>query len=376
MSDLYNFRVKHLWVFSIGVFILMLSACNSEEMISIRQKSVFRTSEKRAIKSYLRYINELRTPGFKLSAFQIDEDLPDNPACISMFQNDKNVQFFPATLWQLYALNGKSRWKEYAEEYSRLLIEGKISGSPDDDEIIQGVFMNSFLITGNQQYKTTLLKLLSHHILAEEKSSEPIGNTGIYGDSSFEKLLENQLLLFTTKETGDPVYRRLAIDNSQSIYNLHFQYNRSNELYFGLANWEQPQHFGELEDLSTQDCYRLALCFYAFTVLGNEIEIVRYQDFTENLAVLFTAVFDDVKGESRPQILLQSSVAGKVDLLSRIFVCLAFNNMGSNEENEYEEIAETIFDSVLEELDDEDISAYHNYTFRMYYYLFEYLREV
>ncbi|MCK4923186.1 MAG: hypothetical protein KAS71_19195, partial [Bacteroidales bacterium] len=67
-------------------------------------------------------------------------------------------------------------------------------------------------------------------------------------------------------------------------------------------------------------------------------------------------------------------ITGKVDFMSQALVCLSFQNLKSSLENQYKEMAEIIFESILDDMEKPDISNRHQYSFRMYYYLFEYLK--
>lgn len=365
-------RYKHFSIVYTSIIILIISACNTDVIGDFRFKVQTRNFESQVLRSYFHYINELNLPELKQAAFH--DDNPDffrNTSKKCIFTGDHMLQFFPATLWQVYKLKGKSKWERRAEDVSKLFIEEKISDL-NNEGLLQGVLMNPFLITGNPLYKETLLKILSDHIVSEEIiiSGCVSGDTII---TSTEKLLNNQLLFFASEETGDPVYRYLALQNAERIYNHQFLNNSSNELYYGLANWERIPSLNELKELSQQDYYMLALCFYGFTLIEKETGINRYNDISDKLASVFLAVFENAETENNQINSNTGPLLENIDLMSILFACLAYNNMNFGSTNDYQKSKEGILSYALNGLEQADIADKKIYNFRIFYYLFEYI---
>ena len=63
-----------------------------------------------------------------------------------------------------------------------------------------------------------------------------------------------------------------------------------------------------------------------------------------------------------------------MDNITLAMICLAFNNVKSKVENNYDEISEEIFDQILDSLEETTVQ-YKQQSFRMYYYLFECLKQ-
>jgi hypothetical protein len=180
-----------------------------------------------------------------------------------------------------------------------------------------------------------------------------------------EKLLENEFLFFASQQTGDPYYQELAFEQSDQIYQCHFQSKLSNELFYGLVNWNTPPQIEELEKLDSYDFYCLSLSFYGFAILFNEKGDEKYGSSAVRLARLFTNIFEGDNLKIRENL----------DLTSRSLICLAMSWMSDGSEINYKETSERFFKSILADLDLWPSVEDQQYSFRMYYYLFECLKQ-
>ena len=351
----------------IGIVVLIFSAYNSSPIKSSFKNS-FLSHEKRVLNLYMETINNINTPIFPLSSFESNSKLYLEPIYEQRLQSDSNLQYFPATLWQVYALNGKRKWKDLAENYSTAIYKKSISGKIKNGEIIQNLYLTPFLVNGEKQYYTSLLKIVTAYISDHDKNK----NTPLNSDDSIEKLLESKLLFFTSKETGDPVYFNLALFNAEKVFNFNFQNNKENNFFYGLENWNVTPNYSELIKLSTEDIYDLALSFHGFTIVNNELGIEKYHDLSLKLSEIFKTLFEDFRNDSANE--QNSMIIEKIDPISMALICLALKNIESNDENNNEEISKYIFDLNLVSLEE---ASLHNkqYSFRMYYYMFEYLKQ-
>jgi hypothetical protein len=129
-----------------------------------------------------------------------------------------------------------------------------------------------------------------------------------------------------------------------------------------------------MNKLSEQDLYNLALSFYGFTVLNNERTNEKYHISSLRLAQFFSKLFEEGDKTSKEQI-LGVEIVSKIDLLSRTFICLAFSSLSDDLASEYTEISDRIFQGILDEFERKTVPNSEQYSFRMYYYLFEYLKQ-
>jgi hypothetical protein len=155
MTDFIKNKLKLFICFSL--IVLLLGACTSNYSI----KKFFRSPEKRTLNLYTNYIKNISSAEFPLSSFKSNSKLCNQSIYAKKLLSNSNLQFFPATLWQVYALNSEPEWKEYAEDYSAVLYEEKISGQIKNGEIIQDVYLTPFLVTGENNYNSSLLKIVA-----------------------------------------------------------------------------------------------------------------------------------------------------------------------------------------------------------------------
>lgn len=358
-------KKKFIKYISLSLIILSLSSCNFLDITPHLFKNIFRINEKKVFRSYSEFIHTLNLPGSTVSLIHLEEELQNNSLFKETIHTNSNIQYFPATLWQVYALKNKPEWKEQAEKYSSLILDQQGS-QPNNEAQLYSVCMNSYRISGIQQLKESALESLSKSMIGNRSDADSFNQ-----DHSFRILLENEHLLYATKETGDPIYKRLAITNADKIYHQYFKQNTSNEVLYGMLNWNEPPGKKELEELTTSDFYNLAVSFYGFTILDNEIGIKQYNELTRRLDIVFRGIFKTVPGDRKlaPE---RSSVKEKIDLTSRALICLGlqnFNNFG----NKYDCTAESVFESILKDLELSDKANGSLDTLRLYYYLFEYV---
>ncbi len=375
MKKLNTYYLKSLAILLISLFLFITSGCDLDSNTYSLFNNYFRSPEKCLLNSYADYIQTVSSTDFPLTTFRENSRLDKKPVYAQKIQSDHDLQFFPATLWQVYALNGKPEWKRLAENYSTPFYQDTISEKMSNGEVIQNVYLTPFLVTRDQSYKSSLLDVLSVYISKTEENGEINGDASIYGTIHIEKLLENQLLLLASKETGDPIYKQLAKNNSEYIFNHFFQNQHSNELYYGLVNWKTIPLIKEMEELGSRDFYNLALIFYGFTILDKQQDNEKYHLLCVKLAEVFTTIFSENDDENASTNIEKDKIIRKIDLLSQTFVSLALSKLRGGSENQYRETSERIFNRVLDKLDQTSTKNDEQQSFRMYYYLFEYLKQ-
>ena len=354
----------HIKYISLTLLIFTLSSCNLQDINPHLFKNIFQNNEKKVLRSYSEFIHTLNLPGPSVSLVHSEEKFQNDPLFKKTIKNS-NIQYFPATLWQVYALKQKPEWKEQAEKYSRLMLNQQ-GNQPNNEAQLYSVCMNSYRISGNQKYKEFALESLSRNLIEQQCDKASFNE-----NHSFKILLESKHLLYATKETGDPIYKRFAITSADNIYHQYFEQNTSNEVLYGLLNWDELPAEKELEALSTSDFYNLAVSFYGFTILDNEIGIKQYNELNMRLNKIFRGIFETVPGDRKlaPE---RSSVAEKIDLTSRALICLGLKNFNTFDKT-YDRTTERVFESILKDLELSDKANSTPDTLRLYYYLFEFV---
>lgn len=360
-------RKMHIKYIGIVLLIFFLSSCNFLNVNPHFIRNLFQNNSERVLRSYSDFIQTLKIPGSNTSLIQSGEELQNDPLFEQFIQKNSSIQYLPATLWQVYALKNKLEWKEHAEKFSGLMLNLH-NKQPYNEAQLYSVCMNSYRISGNQQFKQLALQSLSGNLTEEQYDK-----ANYRGDHYFRVLLEARHLLFATKDTGDPIYKRFAISSADNIYRRFFEENISNEVFYGLLNWDNLPGEKELEILTTSDFYKLAVTFYGFTILDNEIGIKHYNELNKRLDKVFRGIFETVPGDREPAP-GHSSVAQKIDLTSRALICLGLQNF-NNFDNRDDNTAEKVFESILNDLEISDNSGSSLDTLRLYYYLFEYVAD-
>ena len=354
---------------------LMISGCHSDNKNYLSLKNKFRSPEDLVLDSFNKYVHAISSPDFPLASFKSNTGLYKKTVYTRKIQHEKNLQFFPAILWQIYAINGKTKWKHIAENYTSVLYQDHIMENLSCDEAILYVYLAHYVADPGLENKASLLNGLSQYIAKHEANKDLNCDSQTNGILCIERLLENHLLFFASKETGDPVYIRLAQKNSELIYNHYFQREHSNELYHELASGKAIPAPDMLRNLSSEDLYHLAIIFYGFTILDKQQKNERYHVLCVRLANLFASILRDIDVEYTIAKTQKDSIREKVDILSKTLICLALNNLHDKAENHYQEIAEKTFYQILVQLNQPDEDQIGQYSSRLYYYLFEFFKQ-
>lgn len=323
----------------------MLSGCNWEGANYRFFTTDSHSPAQQVLHSFTAYVHTISSPDFPLASYQSNTKLYERPIYTQEIQRNKNVQFFPAVLWQIYALQGQSKWKDMAENYSTVLYQDDIVEKLIYDEAILYVYLTRYLVEQNPTAKSSFLDILAKYVANQER---PCGWSG-HANGCIEQLLGNDLLFLASKETGDPVYAQLAQNNSEFVFEHYFQNSQVDPLYATLAECETIPPIETLAAIGSEDLYNLAVIFYGFTILDNQQENERYHLLCVSLAKLFTSIFTDTHAKGPIGL-----VAKKIDLLPQTLVCLALYALHDDAENDYRETAEKIFKQILDRLQQSD----------------------
>lgn len=360
--------------FKLVLILVILVGCNSDNKnyISVFPSSL-RSTENRIFESYINYIEAISTSDFPLHTFKSNAKLYSNLELNQKFITDPNLVFFPATLWQVHLLKEKSVWKKYALNYSKIIRQINTASSLSDRDIVQNVSLKPYEITKNKEYLIRVVKTLSKQIADFDEKRGCTNNISPLSDYDLELLLENHALCFATKATGDPVYRKFAVDNSYAIYKQYFQNNTR------IASILSDDITSDiLNNLTTKDLNILAIGLYGFTVLYNETGIENYQRISKNIAGIFELIFKVVDSTGTQNV--HQHAVDKLDLLSQSLVSLSFISLKEDSNSTFNETSLIIYKHILNELEQfennadairlEQLGA--EVSFRLYYYLFEY----
>jgi hypothetical protein len=354
--------------------LVILAGCNSDNKSNISVfHSSLRSTESRIFESYINYIEAISTSDFPLHTFKSNAKLYSNVELNQKFITDSNLIFFPATLWQVYLLKEKSVWKKYALNYSKIIGQTNTASNLSDGEIVQNYFLKPYEITKNKEYLINVVNTLSKQIADFDEKQGFTENISSLSGYDLELLLENHALCFATKATGDPVYRKFAVDNSYAIYKQYFQNNTR------IASILSDDITSDvLKTLTRKDLNTLAIGLYGFTILYNETGIENYQRISKNIAAIFESIFNLVDSTGNQDV--HQHAVDKVNLLSQSLVSLSFISLNEDSNSTFNQTSLIIYKHILNELEQFENNADaiqleelgSEASFRLYYYLFEY----
>jgi hypothetical protein len=141
--------------------------------------------------------------------------------------------FYPGVLWYMFELTGDDAWKEKAIKYTDLLEDQQYNGSNHDVGFRMFCsFGNALRLSGDRSYipvleqsAKTLIKRYYEHVgcirswdFNQENWQCPV---------IIDNMMNLELLFWATKQTGDPIYREIALSHAQTTMENHFRADNS-----------------------------------------------------------------------------------------------------------------------------------------------------
>ncbi len=362
--------LKYCAVAPIILLPFLLANCYSDGVKLRLAGTNLRYGEEIVLKSFSNYLHDLSNDTFAIQSFESVSDLDTDSTYLKLIRADHDFQFFPAVLWQIHALNKQSTSKNIAEKYSEVLYQGEILDRALFFEPLLSLYLSRFLINSCERSRSLLIDILSQHI--SRKEGHEVDLCG--GDSKIciEQLLENRALFLASELSGDPAYAQLAQQNSELVFQYYLTQGDFSELYHDLASDQPDLTSTKLEELDARDLYHLSLIFYGFSILDTQLENERYHLACVRLANLFEYILYNANSDHLQSH--RSIHADRMELISKTWVCLAFNQLECVSEYDYREMAEDIFNEILDELDQPERQE-KIHSSRLYYYLFEFLKQ-
>jgi hypothetical protein len=162
-------------------------------------------------------------------------------------------------------------------------------------------------------------------------------------------------LFFASKETGDPVYRNFALQNSEFVYAGFLQVNAS-ELKENAGDGGVVQTYG-------------VSGIHGFSLLFLETGVLKFQQLAHQLADHFIRVH----GLGENNIDFEPKVGNReMDLITQATLAIALFDLGNSDRGNYREISANAFHQIMEKLTSPEMENHPNLSFQLFYYLFEY----
>ena len=367
--------MKHCLKYNVVALIVLLpfllADCYTEGIKFRLTGTDLRFEEEVVLSAFSSYLQAISSESFAIESFYSQPDLYRESSYLEQLVEDQDFQFFPAVLWQLHEIDNKSISKEIAEKYSQNLYQQDVVDKISFFEALHSLYLTRFLIDSCERSGSLLVNILSQHISKNEDLLVQV--CGGTRRSCIERLLENRALFLASDLTGDPAYALLAQQYSELVFQHFLVQGDFRELYQDLADIHSNLISAKIEQLDARDLHDLSLIFYGFSILDSHLDNERYHQACVRLASLFEFIFNDFDSANsavNPGVMH----ADKMKIISKTWVCLAFNRLDYESEPGYREVAEVIFNEILDELQ-QPLNKDEIYSSRLYYYLFEFLKQ-
>lgn len=137
--------------------------------------------------------------------------------------------FFPGMLWYMYELTGYGSWLEKAIEYTSLMKDQMYNASNHDVGFrMYCSYGNGLRLTGDTSYIPILVQSAKTLIT---RYNDKVGciRSWDFNQEEWEypviidNLMNLELLFWATEQTGDPVYREIAVSHANTTLENHYR---------------------------------------------------------------------------------------------------------------------------------------------------------
>jgi len=225
--------------FIYGILLTALFSCNSQQQ-----------TEKNLVKSNFDFASRQLTFAMTEIDKAIAEESPEhkqrredrnqgpliNPRTISkdgklelVVSRDWTSGFFPGELWYMYEYTKDKKWEELARKYTNPLEREKTNaGTHDMGFKVYCSFGNGYRLTKDVKYKDIMLESARTLITRYNPTVGCIRSWDFNRDEwQFPVIIDNmmnlELLFWASKESGDPVFRDIAVNHARTTMGHHFR---------------------------------------------------------------------------------------------------------------------------------------------------------
>ncbi len=141
--------------------------------------------------------------------------------------------FYPGVLWYMYELSGNGEWKEKALQYTAELEDQQYNGSNHDVGFrMYCSYGNAFRLTGEKSYIPVLVQSAKTLIARFNENVGCIRSWDFNQENwqcpvIIDNMMNLELLFWASEQTGDPVYRDIAIRHALTTMEHHFRPDNS-----------------------------------------------------------------------------------------------------------------------------------------------------
>lgn len=206
--------------------------------------------------------------------------------------------FWPGSLWYVYEYTKDPKWRQAAERWTESLEKNQFNDTHHDIGFMMYCsYGNGYRLTGNPEYKKvliqsakTLITRFSPTVGCIESWNQKMswdGKTMFKYPVIIDNMINLELLFFAFKETGDPVYRNVAIQHADNTLKNHFRPDYSS---YHVVNYDEAT--GKVLHRETNQGYAdnstwargQGWAIYGFTVVYRETKDKKYLDAVQKMA--------------------------------------------------------------------------------------------
>jgi len=141
--------------------------------------------------------------------------------------------FYPGTLWYMYELTGETVWKEKAFSYTSRLEDQQYNGSNHDVGFRMFCsYGNELRLTGEESCIPVLVQSAKTLIARYYENVGCIRSWDFNQENwqcpvIIDNMMNLELLFWASQQTGDPVYRDIALNHARTTMKNHFRADNS-----------------------------------------------------------------------------------------------------------------------------------------------------
>ena len=223
----------------------------------------------------------------------VPRSIDEEGSLVVVTGGDWTSGFYPGSLWYMYELNGKSDWKEKAIKYTSKLEQHMYNGSNHDVGFRMFCsYGNGLRLTEDESYIPILIQSAKTLIA---RYYESVGSIRSWNFNEevwqcpviVDNMMNLELLFWASEQTGDPVYRNIAIQHAETTLKNHFRPDNSS---FHVVDYDTIT--GEVRMKNTHQGYSdesawargQAWGLYGFTTCYRFTKDLRYLEQAEKIA--------------------------------------------------------------------------------------------
>jgi rhamnogalacturonyl hydrolase YesR len=141
--------------------------------------------------------------------------------------------FYPGVLWYMYELTGEAEWKEKAVKYTAFLEDQQYNGSNHDVGFRMFCsYGNALRLTGDESYVPVLVQS-ARTLIARYNEQVGCIRSWDFNQENWQcpviidNMMNLELLFWASEQTGDPLYRDIALNHANTTMENHFRSDNS-----------------------------------------------------------------------------------------------------------------------------------------------------